>query len=138
MKKLQKIILLTFMIGGMLTITFLTQSQVPVKSSSSTNYVNILPYIYAGPDMAICNDIQFQTQGIAPLEGTINWVTNGDGIFDNPHNPTTYYTPGELDIATGQVTLTLHLIPQVITQNPMKDEVTIYLNACVYPKLDEQ
>jgi len=138
MKKLQKITLVTFLIGGMLTSTLLTQSQGPVKSSNSTNYVNILPYIYAGPDMTICNTAQFQTQGVAPLEGITYWITTGDGTFDNPFNPKTNYTPGKQDIAAGQVMLIFFLIPQAVTLTPMQDDVTVYFNACISPKENEQ
>jgi len=35
------------------------------------------------------------------------WSTSGDGIFSNPANLETTYTPGEQDIANGIVTLTL-------------------------------
>ena len=44
------------------------------------------------------------------VEGDYNdltWSTNGDGVFENPHEPTTNYIPGPQDIENMYVELTL-------------------------------
>jgi hypothetical protein len=138
MKKLKKTFLVTFLMGSMITMALLTQGQPPIKFASANSYVNILPYINAGPDAAICDGSDFTTQGLVPLEGTSYWISDGDGTFDNPFNPTATYTPGNMDIYAGLVTLTLYFIPMGSNQSTMHDEMILYLNTCINIKPNEQ
>ena len=55
----------------------------------------------------ICEGEVFQANATVNETGSVSWTTDGDGSFDHPDNVNANYTPGEQDIANGQVTLTL-------------------------------
>ena len=66
------------------------------------------PQVDAGSDQEICS------HEIALLDGTTSgstfettWSSSGDGVFADPSDPVTSYTPGIDDIQDGTVTLTL-------------------------------
>ncbi|MCD4746570.1 MAG: carboxypeptidase regulatory-like domain-containing protein [Bacteroidales bacterium] len=61
----------------------------------------------AGPNAAICEDESYTLSGSATNYNSIEWTTSGDGIFDNSIILNATYTPGNNDITTGSVTLTL-------------------------------
>ena len=65
------------------------------------------PNVNAGADNAICANQTFTTAGILTNTVLCTWTTSGDGVFANPGNPVTTYTPGTNDIAAGTVTLTI-------------------------------
>jgi carboxypeptidase T len=61
----------------------------------------------AGPDGEICAGDTFQCQGSASFYNTVEWLTDGDGIFSNASILNPVYTPGTNDVATGGAVLTL-------------------------------
>lgn len=66
------------------------------------------PQVNAGSDQTICSHDQVimdGTYGGSTVETT--WTTSGDGVFADPSDPVTTYTPGSDDIQDGEVTLTL-------------------------------
>ena len=72
----------------------------------------VLPYVntasaYAGPDQLICAGNICQLQGQAAGYTSLLWSTDGDGMFDNPQQLQTIYTPGPEDIASGMAQLSL-------------------------------
>ena len=139
MKTLKKIFLVCFLIGGMLTSALILQGHAPEKNANNTTDPSNQPYISAGDDATICNDEGFKIQGVTNLAGKIYWISSGDGTFKNPHSLKTFYIPGKHDIANGQVTLILHVIPQAVTLKPMKDKMVLNLKNCVEGiKLNEQ
>ena len=56
----------------------------------------------------ICEGETFELSAMVSETGSVSWTTDGDGIFDRPDDITASYTPGEQDIANGQITLTLN------------------------------
>ena len=72
-------------------------------------------YPYAGGDTLICiNQEELQiTRSNAPMDyQSVLWITNGDGVFDNPNLLMPAYSPGNSDIETGFVTLTMNIVTQ--------------------------
>ena len=61
----------------------------------------------AGSDLNGCVDEPTHILGYAVNYGTLNWVTAGDGTFDDASIADPMYTPGAQDIANGSVTLTM-------------------------------
>ncbi|MCD4747373.1 MAG: T9SS type A sorting domain-containing protein, partial [Bacteroidales bacterium] len=61
----------------------------------------------AGQDDSICEDENYPLSGSATNYNSIEWTTSGDGAFDNSTVLNATYTPGNNDITTGSVTLTL-------------------------------
>ncbi|MCF8367160.1 MAG: hypothetical protein K9H16_15330, partial [Bacteroidales bacterium] len=61
----------------------------------------------AGDDVLICVGMQYQLQGEAGNYLTLEWITNGDGYFDDPTQLDASYTPGTNDIAMGTINLCL-------------------------------
>ncbi len=62
---------------------------------------------YAGPDDYVCTDNDFPCHGQATDWISVEWMTSGDGTFDDPYILEPIYTPGSDDIANGNVVLTL-------------------------------
>lgn len=106
MKALKKALLLSLLIGGMLTTVLFVQGQ-NVKTSTNDNDFSSQTYVYAGVNVTICDNDNFKTQGISTFKGVTFWKTSGDGVFENPHDLQTVYFPGEKDKANGEVNLNL-------------------------------
>lgn len=140
MKTLKKTILISFLIGGMITSALILQGHAPVKNETNTINLTNAPSISAGDDATICNNVGFKTKGTASQVGTTYWVTDGDGTFNNPFNLKTVYIPGPHDISNGQVTLKLYVVSKAVgsVTTPMVDEMTLYLNHCLNVKKDLQ
>lgn len=130
MKKPQKIYLVTFLIGSMLTTTLFVQAQnSKVLSSSQTSaLINVFS---AGADGTICSNDDFHTNGVTNTAGTTFWFTSGDGVFSNPFNLKATYMPGPHDIASGMVTLTLNILPMAASFGQLQDEVVVYIENCL-------
>jgi len=62
---------------------------------------------YAGPDDYTCSDDSFPCHGQATDWILLEWMTSGDGTFDDPYILEPIYTPGSDDITNGNVVLTL-------------------------------
>lgn len=138
MKKLQTFILASLLIGSFLLSAHNTQAQSLVSSTSEniSFYTNQHDF-WAGEDATICSDREFKTNGISTYVGTTFWGTNGDGYFSNSLSLKTSYYPGPEDIASGQVTLSLVVLPGTSTY-PMMDQMVLYLNNCEYVQQDER
>lgn len=139
MKKLQKIYLVSFLIGSMLTSVLFVQGQ-STNSKTLFNLSNAaqINQFSAGDDVTICSNDDFVTQGTTNVAGTTFWFTNGDGAFNNPFSLNAVYSPGEHDIANGMVTLTMNILPQVVSLNQLQDEVVINISDCLsYSPLED-
>lgn len=132
MKTLKKIYLVSFLIGTMLTCTLLLQGNNTNTNSADKNS-SLQLFVYAGENTSICDDDSFQTQGISSFLGTTLWRTSGDGFFENPYDPQTTYTPGEQDIANGEVTLKLLLLKNDSNKSRVStsDSMTLYFGNCL-------
>jgi len=82
-----------------------------ICGNSDTSYLNIsvitTPTVFAGSDTSICENSSCQLSGAAYNSDHTNWITLGDGSFDDPFNTNSIYTPGIQDIAMGEVNLVL-------------------------------
>ncbi|PLW95317.1 MAG: hypothetical protein C0591_11145, partial [Marinilabiliales bacterium] len=65
------------------------------------------PLVDAGEDGIVCEDDNHLLNGFAENHSSILWSTSGDGTFDNPSILNALYTPGNNDINSGSVMLTL-------------------------------
>nr|NQU91689.1 hypothetical protein [Bacteroidota bacterium] len=65
----------------------------------------------AGPDMTICETGSVFLTGQVSHEDSFEWITGGDGTFDDPENLNTSYYPGDGDILAGEVELSLIAYP---------------------------
>lgn len=72
----------------------------------SINYATV----NAGPDATITEPQSFLTSASASNYSQITWSTRGDGIFSNPNQLITTYTPGISDLQNGSVNLILKAV----------------------------
>ena len=61
--------------------------------------------VFSGGDATICENGQFTTVPVIENSGDVNWVSSGDGMFDDPTLISATYTPGTNDLANGYVGL---------------------------------
>jgi len=69
--------------------------------------VTPLPTANAGEDDGFCENGTYTLNGTATNYGSVVWTTAGDGTFNDAAILNATYTPGEEDIAAGDVVLTL-------------------------------
>jgi subtilisin family serine protease len=67
---------------------------------------------FAGFDSQICGASIFHTNGFADNFHSLEWLSTGDGNFDQPNQINCYYTPGQLDTQNGEVNLILKTYKQ--------------------------
>jgi gliding motility-associated-like protein len=66
------------------------------------------PIVNAGNDTSLCSGNSYSTiTATSNYATSVLWTTSGDGIFGNPGQLNTIYTPGIEDITNGSVILTL-------------------------------
>lgn len=70
----------------------------------------LLPTVNAGDDFLICEGQSVMLLPEVLNSSSILWESNGDGVFDNPTVPETTYTPGNIDVLTGSVTLSITVL----------------------------
>ena len=70
----------------------------------------------AGADIDICGAQPVQLNGVATNYESLEWITSGDGTFDDATILNPVYTPGTQDIEDGEVQLTL------IAHGPAEDK----------------
>ncbi|RLD78382.1 MAG: hypothetical protein DRJ15_11650, partial [Bacteroidetes bacterium] len=63
----------------------------------------------AGNDIPICENNYAQLNASALNYSLIEWISSGDGYFDDINSLSAIYYPGDNDITSGQVTLTLNV-----------------------------
>ena len=76
--------------------------------ATSTMIITIEPawIIEVGPPQTVCNtDVVNVTVVVTGIPVTGSWTSSGDGDFDDPDSESTFYTPGTLDLANGNVIL---------------------------------
>lgn len=106
MKTTKNFLFVSLLIGAMVTSTLFVQGQ-KAKSNITNMNTSLQLFVYAGGDATICDNQDFQTQGVTTFTGTTYWETSGDGVFENPFDLQTVYYPGEQDMANGEVSLKL-------------------------------
>jgi parallel beta-helix repeat protein len=81
-------------------------SDQPEGHESAFSYAIAGPY--AGEDSTVCQGESFILNAATSLFGqNLQWATSGDGMFSNPALLNSVYSPGQNDILTGTVILTL-------------------------------
>lgn len=98
----------------------------PVVTDTMNITIVTMPQVYAGADAEICEGDNYLLSGIAQNYSSIEWISSGDGTFDNANSLLASYFPGENDIATGQVTLTLTAYGMG-TCDDVSDELTLVI-----------
>ena len=128
MKSLNRIYLVSFLIGGIVTLTLIALGQ---NAKTSSN-ISPEPIVNAGMDVTICDNTEFQTNGKSTFKGVTLWKTGGDGIFKYPYGLEPVYLPGEQDLANGEVTLTMLIKPSedVNYYAKISDSMTLYFEKC--------
>ncbi len=98
-----------------------------VVASSDFLVVEIqrLPQVSAGDDRLICETANVTLIGQAVNNSGLLWETMGDGVFDNPDQISTNYYPGNLDIVTGSVTISLTAFSIGPCTLPVSDQMVI-------------
>jgi hypothetical protein len=64
-----------------------------------------LPIVDVGEDMSACGNDAIILDANAQFYSSIEWTSSGDGVFSNPIESISYYTPGSDDINDGIVTI---------------------------------
>lgn len=96
---------------GWVTLSLTGTSVAPCNQSVSDNIILTIrrqAVVDAGLNSTICESGIFTTSGASAVNHTsIQWTTNGTGVFANPAILVTTYSPSLADIANGTVILTL-------------------------------
>ena len=102
--------------AGSHTFTWRYSKDVTIASGSDKAWVDyivwppdndLLLIANAGPDDFVCHPSAYTMQGIAINQEYLFWSSSGDGYFDNNNMPSAVYHPGNNDLSTGTVTLTM-------------------------------
>jgi len=82
----------------------------PGVINKDTLYVDLISTVMvdAGNDTIICKDQSFMTQPMVEFGDSLVWSTSGDGQFNDSSLMNAIYSPGDEDILSGTVELTLY------------------------------
>lgn len=102
----------------------------PGMQVADSLYVEITftPTVDAGNDTIINVNSTFQTNASAQDYSALQWMSSGDGSFNDPTALETIYTPGSGDISNGEVDLTLYALPNQPCSFGEDDKVTLTLD----------
>lgn len=78
---------------------------------------------YAGGDDVVCEDVDYETNGIAQNYTSVLWESSGTGQFEDETSLNTTYSPSNLDYNFGSVTLTLTAYASGV--NPVSDDMVL-------------
>jgi len=94
---------------GSVTLTLTGIGQAPCGDASHGIVLTFVPgpTVFAGQDMAICQDSPAETEATATNYSTLLWTSSGTGTFNDNSLINAVYTPSADDILAGNVTLTL-------------------------------
>jgi|GEM_PF-3207107 len=96
--------------SGSVDLTLTSYAVAPCATDSSdtmTLSIQYLPLADAGNDDIVCETDSYTLSGIASYQQSVLWTTTGDGTFDDATILGATYTPGNADITTGSVDLSL-------------------------------
>jgi hypothetical protein len=99
--------------AGGVTLTLRALPKSPCQTTAEDSRLVTLstsPVVNAGSNITVCEQQNVQLSGTATNAQSVIWSTNGNGTFANASALSTTYTPGNLDIANGQVVLQLTAI----------------------------
>ena len=121
--------------AGERTFSWTYEKDYSVASGSDCGWIDYIVFppsapegliVFAGPDMTICENQSPAIQAVVANAASIEWATSGDGLFSNPTivNPT--YTPGQNDILSGAVQLTMTAYDNL--GNSLTDDVMLTIS----------
>ncbi|HZK09145.1 MAG TPA: T9SS type A sorting domain-containing protein [Bacteroidales bacterium] len=84
-----------------------------------------LPVVDAGQNLLICETETALLSGNAQYQSSVEWLTAGDGSFDDPTNIQTQYFPGAQDVSSGSVTLSLVCQPVAPCTTALQDDLLL-------------
>jgi len=87
--------------------------------------IELIPEVNAGDDATICEDNTHQLSGQAINSLIFQWVTEGDGNFNNTSILNPVYTPGSQDITNGDVMLSLTAVPTFPCTNIQQSDLIL-------------
>jgi hypothetical protein len=98
------------------------------QTDETTLYIYHMPIVDAGEDMEYCADIgSFGLSGVAINTDDFFWFTTGDGTFSNENALETTYYPGDDDIASGGVEISLNANAQAPCDGLVNEEIHVEL-----------
>ncbi len=125
----------TLAIGFSSSVTIVsatTASGCPVTFNQNSIDLHFIaaPTASTGPDQTICAGETVNITGnIGGSAVSSMWMTNGDGVFEDPNALNTVYTPGVGDIANGAVEITITSVDANGSCIPAESSFTIFINA---------
>ncbi len=87
-----------------------------------------LPSVAAPDELAVCAGSVITINSIPFNHDSIQWVGQGDGVFENPNAARTDYTPGPQDIANGSVMISVTVYSD-FGCSPAEESVLLTINA---------
>mgnify|MGYP002725567926 CR=1 FL=1 len=84
----------------------------------------------AGQNDSVCSDASYTLSGMAENHSNIEWSTNGDGTFSDLNQLNANYTPGNSDIANGEVVLQLSASPVLPCSEITMSNMTLKVLGC--------
>jgi subtilisin family serine protease len=100
--------------AGLRTFTWIYRKDVSVSEGQDCAWIDHIELpvsassmAFAGFDSEYCSNQDIILNGFALYYDNLQWLTSGDGTFENPTSLTTQYLPGQQDIQQGQVILSL-------------------------------
>jgi hypothetical protein len=96
-------------------------------SDSMILYINKMPEVNAGVNISIAAGESVSLQGEVLYSYACQWATTGDGTFNDNTLPDAIYTPGQQDIANGQVVLTLTAWQVTPCTGSDADSLTVFI-----------
>jgi len=101
----------------------------------STDFMNLAfqpaPVIAAENTVNLCAGESFNVGIIIENQTSVTWSTSGDGTFDDPANITPNYTPGNSDIESGNVVLTVAAANEFC--EPVEFQIELLIHALPEP-----
>lgn len=89
------------------------------------------PTVNAGNDTTINSASVYLTNPDVVNYASLEWSTNGDGVFADPSQLQTIYTPGGNDLSSGEVKLTLFASPLAPCSFGEEDDLMLYFDPTV-------
>ena len=112
--------------SGLAVLTLVAYDDLGNSISDDLNLnISRLPQVFAGDDATVCVSPEFSLNGTAQYTNNYSWSTSGDGTFANAGQLVTTYFPGENDLASGMVILTLTGVSVAPCTGEIEDDLEI-------------
>jgi len=115
---------------GVVELKITAYALAPLNDSVSDNMIATIifnPISIAGDDITVCGNGFAQLDGQAENQESVIWSSRGDGDFNDATLLNAIYTPGEADIAGGEVKLSLVAKASDPCQDDNIDDMYVYI-----------